>query len=134
MCQLPGNVGNLKYSTQICTKMDLTLKFQLTNVGRKISILEIWVWNFRKLMSEKESTSSRNSVCQFPGKMYKFDFFGSNLPKNGIRVGNPEKCGWNKIQHPRDNLCANFQTKRTTLIFSAHICPQMNFGLESSKI
>ena len=61
--------------------MDLSLKFQKTNVGIKISIIEIWVWSFRKLMSEKESTSLRYYVCQFPDKMYKFDFLAQICPK-----------------------------------------------------
>ena len=56
--------------------MDLGLEFQKTNVGMKISILEIWVWGFRKLMSEQESTSSRYSVCEFSDKMNNFDFTG----------------------------------------------------------
>ena len=36
-------------------------------------------------MSEKESASSRDHVCQFSGKTDNFDFFGPNLPKNGFR-------------------------------------------------
>ena len=44
-------------------KMDLGLEVEKTNVGTRISILNI-------------------SVCQFSVKMGNFDFFGPNLPKN----------------------------------------------------
>ena len=30
-------------------------------------------------------------------------------------------------------MCANFQSKRTTLTFSAQICPKMHFGVGISK-
>ena len=32
----------------------------------------------------------RDTLCQFLGKTDNFEFFDSNLPKNGIRVGNSE--------------------------------------------
>ena len=41
---------------------------------------------------------------------------------------------WNRNQHPRDTLCANFRVKRKTLNFSAQICPKMDLGLEIQKI
>ena len=31
-------------------------------------------------------------------------------------------------------MCANFQKKRTTLTFSAQICPKLNFGIGIAKI
>ena len=73
-------------------------------------------------------------VCQFSDKTNNFDFFGPNLPQNGFWVGNPENSCWNKNQHPRYTICANFQAKKTTLTFLAQICPKVDFGVVISKI
>ena len=36
-------------------------------------------------------------------------------------------------QYLQDTICANFQTKQTTLTFSAQICPKMDFGGRNFK-
>ena len=72
-------------------------------------------------------------VCQFSGKKNSFDFFSPNLPKNGLRVSNSENYCRNKNQHPRYTMRTNFQSKRTTLNFSAQICPEKDLGLETEK-
>ena len=43
-------------------------------------------------------------MCQCLGKMGSFDFFGSNLFKNVIRIENLGNECQNKNQHPRDTL------------------------------
>ena len=55
------------------------------------------------------------------------------LPKNWLLVWNSENKCWNKNQHPRDTMCANLQTKRTTLTFLTQICPKGNLELEIHK-
>ena len=87
---------------------DLGLKFEKTNIEMRINIFEILCVYVR--------------VCQFSGKTNSFDFFSSNLPKSGSRVGNSENHCRNKNQHPRYTLCTNVQSKWTTLNFSAQIC------------
>ena len=72
-------------------------------------------------------------VCNFWGKSNSFDFFNPNLSKNGFRVGNSENCCYNKNQHPRYTMCVNFQSKWTTLNFSAQICPKKDFGFKTEK-
>ena len=72
-------------------------------------------------------------VCHFSGKTNSFDFFKANLPKNGFRIGNSENCCCNKNQHPRYAMCVNFQSKWTTLNFSAQICPKKDLGFETEK-
>ena len=72
-------------------------------------------------------------VCQFSGKTNSFDFLSPNFPKGGSRVGNSENYCWNKNQHPRYTMCANFQSKLTTLNFLAQICQKMDLGLEIQK-
>ena len=67
-------------------------------------------------------------VCQFSGKRNSFDIFSPNLPKNWFRVGNSKNCCWNKNQRPRYTMCANFQSKWTTLNFSAQIFPEKDVG------
>ena len=62
----------LTFSAQICPKMDLGLEIKITNVGIRISILDML-------------------LCQFLVKIGNFEFFGPNLPKNGFKVGNSEK-------------------------------------------
>ena len=72
-------------------------------------------------------------VCQFSGKTNSFDFFSPNLPKSGSRVGTSENYCGNKNQHLRYTMCANFQSKWTTLNFSAQICPKKDLGFETEK-
>ena len=72
-------------------------------------------------------------MCQVSGKTDNFGFFSPNLPKNGYRVGNSENECWNKNQHPRDTMCANFQEKQTTLNFVTKIYPKIDLGLEIQK-
>ena len=98
---------------------DLGLKFEKTNIEMRINIFEILCVYVR--------------VCQFSGKTNSFDFFSPNLPKNGFRVGNSENYWRNKNQHPQYTMCANFQSKYTTLNFLAQICPKKNLGLEIEK-
>ena len=69
-------------------------------------------------------------MCQFSPKLDHFDFLGLNLPKNGFRVKNSEKKYWNKSQHSQDGMRANFQKKRTTLIFFFQIWPKRKLGFE----
>ena len=57
--------------------MDLVFEIHKTNVGTRISNLDI-------------------TVYQFSGKTNNFDSFGPNLPKNGFRVRNSENSCWNK--------------------------------------
>ena len=70
-------------------------------------------------------------VCQFSGKTNSFDFFSTNLPKNGFWGQNFKVWIWN--QYRWDAMCTNFQTKQTTLNFWAQICPKMDIGLDSQK-
>ena len=72
-------------------------------------------------------------VCQFSGKTNSFDFFSPNLPKSGSRVGNSENYCWNKNQHLRYTTCTNFQSKWTTLNFSAQFCSKKDLGFETEK-
>ena len=84
--------------------MDLGLEIQKTNV-------EIGI-----------STSSRYHVRQFSGKTNNSDFFGPNLPKNGFlgrNFKNVRTDSESAPPPPKDTMCANFQSKRTTLNFSA---------------
>ena len=98
----------LTFLTQICPKKNLEFEIHKTNVGIRISILEIpcvpifkqnkrlwlfwpkyaqqWIfgWKFIKLMSESESASLRYHVWQFSSKTKKFDFLNPNLPKSGF--------------------------------------------------
>ena len=67
-------------------KMDLGLEFQKTNLRIRISILKIFVWNLRKLISRKESTSSRYCVCMcvcasFQAKQTVLTFSAQIYPK-----------------------------------------------------
>ena len=77
--------------------MDLGFRIQKTNLGLRIHTLKMpclpifkskfaQKWTFgrklKKLMSGKESTSSRYHVCQFSCKTGNSDFLGLNLPKN----------------------------------------------------
>ena len=138
MYQLPGKVENSSFLTQICPKngfrfgisekysqnknqhpQDLCLKFEKTNIEIRINIFEILCVYVR--------------VCQFSGKTNSFDFFSPNLPKNGFRVGNSKNYCRNKNQHPRYTMCANFQSKWTTLNFLAQICPKKDLDFEIEK-
>ena len=95
------------------------------------------------MKSEKTNTKIRTNifeilsvyvrVCQFSGKTNSFDFFSPNFPKNGFRIGNSKNYCRNKNQHPRYTMCANFQSKWTTLNFSTQICPEKDLELETEK-
>ena len=98
---------------------DLGLKFEKTNIEIRISIFEILCVYVL--------------ACQFSGKTSSFEFFIPNLPINGYRASNSENYCWNKNQHPRYTLCANFQSKWTTLNSSAQICSEKDLGLKTEK-
>ena len=49
---------------------------------------EFWGQNFKNLSPDLESVPPRYSVFQFSGKIDSIDFFGPNLPKNKLGVGN----------------------------------------------
>ena len=99
--------------------MDLGLEFQKTNIEIRINIFEILCVHVR--------------VCQFSGKTNSFDFFNPNLPKSGSRVGNSESYCRNKNQHPRYTVCANVQSKWTSLNFLVQICQKRVLGFETEK-
>ena len=67
---------------------------------------------------------------QFLGKTNNFDFFGPSLPKMDLG----SEIQKSKNQHREDAMRANFEEKRTTLTFSAQICPKMPFEVGVSKI
>ena len=99
--------------------MDLGLKFEKTNIKIRINIFEILCVYVR--------------VCQFLAKLNNFNFFNQSLPKNWFRVDNSKNYRRNKNKHPRYTMCANFQSKWTTLNFSTQICPEKDLGLETEK-
>ena len=59
---------------------------------------------------------------------------GLTLPRNGFRFVNLEKWCQNKNQHTQYTMCANFQSKWTTLKFLAQNFPKMDLRLEIEKI
>ena len=65
------NLTTLTFLAQICPKMNLGPEIQKTNVGIRISIAKM-------------------PCVPVSGKADNFDFFGTNLPKNGF-------WGWNLI-------------------------------------
>ena len=96
----------LTFSTQICPKRKLGFEIQKTNVGIRISILEIpnvqifwqngqlwlfrpknlpknefWGRNFKHISLDLKSVPPIYHVCQFSVKMNNFWFFGTNLGK-----------------------------------------------------
>ena len=73
------------------------------------------------------------SVCQFSGNTNSFDFFSPNLPNRESRVDNSENYCQNKNRHPQYTMCANFQSKRIALNFSAQICLKKEIGFETEK-
>ena len=94
--------------------MDLGSEIQKTNVGIRISIIEI-------------------HACQFSGKTQNFDLFNPNLPKNefwGQKFKNRSPDSESAL--PRYH-CVNFQLKRTTLTFLVQICPKRKLGFEIQK-
>ena len=81
--------------------MDLVLELQKTNVGIQISILEIpCVPIFRK----------NEHFLLFRPKLAQILILGSEFGILNVRI-------WN--QDLQDTMYANFQSKQTTLIFSA---------------
>ena len=107
MCQFSGKNGQLwLFWSKFAQKIDLGLEIQKTNVGIKISILEIscveifrqngQLWLFRHKFAQKwilgsefqkskcrfrERAPQRDHVCQFSVKMDNFECFGLNLGK-----------------------------------------------------
>ena len=95
----------MAFLAQICPKRKLQFEIQKTNVGIRITILEIpyvpifrqnghfwilgpnlpkngfWDRNFTNLSLDLESTPPKCHVCQFSVKMDNFKFFGPNLGK-----------------------------------------------------
>ena len=100
--------ATLTFLAQICPKRKLGFEIQETNVGIRISILEIqwvpifrqnghfeflgpnlpknrfWGWNFKNLSPDLESISLRHFVHQFSDKTDNFEFLGPNLLRNGF--------------------------------------------------
>ena len=72
-------------------------------------------------------------MCNYIRPNRQFHLLGLTLPKNGFRFGNSKNWWQNKNQHPRYAMCANFQTKWTTLKSLAQVCPEMDLGLEIEK-
>ena len=79
-------------------KIDLSLKFQKTNLTIRISILKIWIWNLSNI--KKSNIEIRINifeclyvrVCRFPGKTNTFDVFspkmdlGLTIQKTIVRI------------------------------------------------
>ena len=93
--------------------MDLGSEIQKTNVGIRISIIEI-------------------HACQFSGKTQNFDLFNPNLPKNEFR-GSKFKNRSPDSESALPRYCVNFKLKWTTLTFLAQICPKRKLGFEIHK-
>ena len=87
--------------------MDLGFKIQKTNLGGRIRILEIL----------------SVPILRQIGQIWIF------WPKFGQKL----IFSWNKSQHPRDAMYANFLTKGTTLTFLVQICPKRILKLEIDK-
>ena len=85
------------------------------------------------LISNETNHHLWDTLCNYIKQNRQFHLLGLTLPKNGFRYWNSKNKCWNKNQHPRDTMCANFQAKGTTLIFLAQICPKTNLELEIQK-
>ena len=72
-------------------------------------------------------------MCNYIRRNRQFHLLGLTLPKNRFRFGNSKNWYQNKNQHPRYTICANFQSKWTTLIFFTQFCPKMDLGLRNEK-
>ena len=98
---------------------DLGLKFEKTNIEIRINIFEILCVH----------------VCVPVFRQNKqLWLFSPNFLKSGSRVGNSENYCWKKNQRPSWYImCANFQSKWTTLSFLAQICPKEDLGFEAEK-
>ena len=101
----------LTFLAQICPKRKLGFEIQKTNVGIRISILEIpcapvfrqneqlqflgpnlpkngfWGQDFKNLNLDLESAFLRYYECQFSDKTDNFEFLGPNLSKMDFGVG-----------------------------------------------
>ena len=93
-----------------------------------------WGQNFKNLSLDSESASLRYYVHQFSDKTNNFEFLGPNLPKNWSWGQNFKNLSLDLQLTSSDTMCANFQTRRTTLNFWAQICRKMDFGVAISKI
>ena len=112
----------LTFLSQICSKRNLELEILKTNVGIRISIIEIpcaqifrqnaQLWLFWPKFAQKWILG--------------LEFQKINV---GIRISILEI----PFQLPWDTIYTNFQTKRTTLTFWAQISPKMDFGGLDSK-
>ena len=85
------------------------------------------------LISNETNHHLWDTLCNYIKQNRQFHLLGLTLPKNGFRYWNSKNKCWNKNQHPRDTMCANFQAEETTLTFLAPICPKMDFWLEIQK-
>ena len=85
------------------------------------------------LISNETNHHLWDTLCNYIKQKRQFHLLGLTLPKNGFRYWNSKNKCWNKNQHPRDTMCANFQAEQTTLTFLAPICPKMDFWLEIQK-
>ena len=73
----------------------------------------------------KSNSGLRYHVCQFSGKTDNFNFFGPNLPKNGLWGWNFENlCPDLKLARPRYDVC-QFSSKTDNFEF---------FGLNLGKL
>ena len=70
--------------------MDLGLEFQKTNVGIKISILDLCFLEFQKTNVEKRINILETPCVPIFRQTDNFDFFSPNLPKSEIKFGNSE--------------------------------------------
>ena len=98
MCQYSAKLDN----AQICQKMDLLSEISKTNVGIRISIVDMpgmplltfWAQicqkmdfggqNFKNLSLDSESASLRYCAYQFPDIRGNFKFLDPNFPQNGF--------------------------------------------------
>ena len=85
------------------------------------------------LISNETNHHLWDTLCNYIKQNRQFHLLGLTPPKNGFRYWNSKNKCWNKNQHPRDTMCANFQAEQTTLTFLAPICPKMDFWLEIQK-
>ena len=146
----------LTFLAQICPKRKLGFEIQKTNVGIRISILEIpcvpifrqngqlWIFGPKFAQKwilgskfEKSKSGFRISILeilthQFFDKTDNFEFLDPNLPKNGFWGRNFKNLSLDSESASLRYLCTNLQTK--TLNFWAQICPKMDFGVGTSKI
>ena len=101
---------------QICPKRKLGFEIQKTNVGIRISILEIRCGPISR---------QNGQLSIFGPNFYPKMDFGVEISKILVLIRN---------QHPWDAVCTNFQRKWATLNICTQICSKMDFEVEISKI